>query len=74
MRRALVIFITLILLWAVLTEINHALSPWRVYLWIGGLFQGRAKSVLAKAWGIADGLRGKRVTAESIREGGTWLW
>jgi GT2 family glycosyltransferase len=44
------------------------------FLWVGGLFQGRAKSVVAKAWGIADGLRGKRVTAESIREGGTWLW
>jgi hypothetical protein len=30
--------------------------------------------VLAKAVGIVDGLRGKRVTAESIREGGGWLW
>jgi rod shape-determining protein MreD len=38
MRRALVIFATLILLWAVLGELNHALTPRHVYLWIGGLF------------------------------------
>jgi GT2 family glycosyltransferase len=44
------------------------------FLWIGALFRGRAKAVLAKAIGIVDGLRGKRVTAESIREGAGWLW
>jgi GT2 family glycosyltransferase len=44
------------------------------FLWCAGLFQGRAKSVLAKGWGIVDGLRGKRVTAEAIREGSSWLW
>jgi GT2 family glycosyltransferase len=44
------------------------------FLWFAGLFQGRAKSVLAKAIGIVDGLRGKRVTGESIRAGGSWLW
>lgn len=44
------------------------------FLWIAGLFQGRAKAVLAKAIGIADGLRGRRVTAASIREGSGWLW
>lgn len=38
MRRALVIFVTLVLLWAVVAELNHALSPRHVYLWIGGLF------------------------------------
>jgi cell shape-determining protein MreD len=38
MRRALVILATLVLLWIVLTELNHALAPWHVYFWIGGLF------------------------------------
>jgi GT2 family glycosyltransferase len=44
------------------------------FLWIGSVFVGRGKSVVAKAVGILDGLRGKRVTAESIRAGGSWLW
>jgi GT2 family glycosyltransferase len=44
------------------------------FLWLSGLFQGKSRSVLAKAVGIVDGLRGKRVTAESIREGAGWLW
>lgn len=44
------------------------------FLWIRALFQGRARSVLAKAKGILDGLRGKRVTAESIQDGASWLW
>lgn len=43
-------------------------------LWIAGLFRGRAKSVAAKGLGIVDGLRGKRVTADAIREGAGWLW
>lgn len=44
------------------------------FLWVAGLFRGRAKAVAAKALGILDGLRGKRVTAEAIREGAGWLW
>ncbi len=44
------------------------------FLWIAGIFQGRGKSVVAKGVGIFDGLRKKRVTAESIRAGGSWLW
>jgi GT2 family glycosyltransferase len=43
-------------------------------LWLAGLFRGRGKAVAAKALGILDGLRGKRVTAEAIREGAGWLW
>ncbi len=31
-----------------------------------GLFRGRSRAVLAKAAGIADGLRGKRVTSDSV--------
>jgi GT2 family glycosyltransferase len=44
------------------------------FLWLSGLFQGTSRAVLAKGVGIVDGLRGKRVTAESIREGAGWLW
>lgn len=38
MRRALVTFLTLALLWGFVSELNHQLAPWHVYLWIGGLF------------------------------------
>jgi rod shape-determining protein MreD len=38
MRRGLIIFLTLILLWAVVSELNHSLTPQHVYLWIAGLF------------------------------------
>lgn len=44
------------------------------FLLLIGLFDGRAKSVLAKAAGILDGLRGRRVTAASIQAGASWLW
>jgi len=44
------------------------------FLCFAGVFQGRGKSVLAKALGIWDGLRGQRVTAERIRPGGSLLW
>lgn len=44
------------------------------FLWLAGLFRGRAKAVAAKGLGIVDGLRGKHVTAEAIREGAGWLW
>lgn len=38
MRRALVTFATLVLLWAVVSELNHVITSWHVYLWIAGLF------------------------------------
>lgn len=43
-------------------------------LWLLGLLRGRSRAVLAKAWGIFDGLRGKRITAELLQPGATWLW
>ncbi|MAF64697.1 MAG: hypothetical protein CMJ84_03425 [Planctomycetes bacterium] len=43
-------------------------------LWAIGIFRGRGKAVLAKAWGVCDGLRGRRVTAERVRDGASWLW
>ena len=44
------------------------------FLWIAGLFRGRAKAVVGKALGIFDGLRGKRVTSASLSKGAGWLW
>lgn len=44
------------------------------FLWLAGLFRGRAKAVVGKALGIFDGLRGKRVTAASLSKGAGWLW
>jgi hypothetical protein len=38
MRRALVIFLTLLLLWGVVSELNHAITSWHVFLWTAGLF------------------------------------
>lgn len=38
MRRLLVLFATLVLLWAFVAELNHALSGWHVFVFAGGLF------------------------------------
>ncbi|HWL15358.1 MAG TPA: hypothetical protein VNR00_07120 [Opitutus sp.] len=38
MRRALTLFITQFLLWAVVSQVNHSLAGRHVYLWVGGLF------------------------------------
>ncbi|HWA09630.1 MAG TPA: hypothetical protein VG838_09290 [Opitutaceae bacterium] len=38
MRRALVIFLTLLLLWLILAQANHYLAPQHVWLFAGGLF------------------------------------
>lgn len=43
-------------------------------IFLAGLAQGRAKAVLAKGLGIVHGLRGKRVTAERLERGASWLW
>jgi hypothetical protein len=42
--------------------------------WLVGLFRGRGKAVLAKAAGIWDGLRGRRIDASVMRTGSGWLW
>jgi GT2 family glycosyltransferase len=44
------------------------------FLLVGGVFHGRAKAVVAKAVGIWDGMRGKRVCARDIQSGAGWLW
>jgi rod shape-determining protein MreD len=38
MRRPLVLFATLVLLWAIIAELNHAVSGWHVFVFAGGLF------------------------------------
>jgi cell shape-determining protein MreD len=38
MRRTLTLFATLVLLWTVFTQLNHALTSWRIYLFGGALF------------------------------------
>jgi len=38
MRRTFTLFATLVLLWTVLAQVNHALAAWRIYLFGGGLF------------------------------------
>ena len=57
--------------WARFALFDVATLP---FLWFAGLFQGTSNAVLAKALGIFDGLRGKRVTGDSIREGSGLLW
>lgn len=52
MRRALVIFLTLVLLWAALAELNHLASPRHVYFWIGGLFVTYSALVLSLRPGL----------------------
>lgn len=41
---------------------------------LDGVFRGHARGVLGKALGIWHGLRGRRVTADTVRRGGTCLW
>jgi rod shape-determining protein MreD len=36
--RPVLIFATLLLLWLMLSELNHALAPLHIYIWIGALF------------------------------------
>ena len=38
MRRVLSLFGPLFLLWTIVAQLNHLLSDWRVYLFVGGLF------------------------------------
>ena len=38
MRRTLILFFTQLLLWALIAQVNHALSGYRVYLFTGALY------------------------------------
>jgi rod shape-determining protein MreD len=58
MRRALVIFATLVLLWAVVSELNHALTPLHIYIWLGGLFVTYSALLLPLKAGLTATLLG----------------
>jgi len=59
MRRCLVTFLTLFVLWMLVAQANHSLAPWHVYLFVGGLFVTYPALVLpARAGLIATLLAG----------------
>ncbi len=53
MRRALVTFATLLLLWVLVAQVNHVLGPAHVFLFAGGLFVTYAALVLPLRDGLA---------------------
>lgn len=53
MRRFLVTFATLVLLWALVSQLNHELARCHVFLFAGGLFVAYAALVLPWAPGFA---------------------
>ena len=53
MRRALVTFLTLVLLWLVVAQCNHTLAPVHIYLSVGGLFVTYAALALPLRAGLA---------------------
>jgi hypothetical protein len=58
MRRAFVLFLTLLLLWALVAQLNHALAGLRVYLFVGGLYVTYAALMLPWRAGLALSLLG----------------
>lgn len=56
MRRTLVLFATLLLLWALVAQVNHALSGLRVYLFAGSLFVAYAALTQPLRAGLAASL------------------
>jgi len=58
MRHTLVTFLTLLLLWTLVAQANHALSGLRVYLFFGGLYVTYAALMLPPRAGLASTLLG----------------
>ncbi len=58
MRRTLVIFLTLFLLWVIVAEANHLLAGLHVYFFVGGLFVTYAALMLPLRAGLAASLLG----------------
>src|SRR5262245_16973528 len=58
MRRTLVLFATLLILWTILAQANHALAAWRVYLFGGALFVAYAALTQPPRAGLAASLLG----------------
>ena len=42
MRRLLTLFGCALILWAIVSQLNHSLTPWRIHLFVGGLFVAMA--------------------------------
>jgi cell shape-determining protein MreD len=53
MRRTLVLLLSLVLLWTVLTLVNDALASFRVHLYVGGLFVAFAALTQPRRSGLA---------------------
>lgn len=58
MRLSLVTALTLVLLWALVAQVNHALAEFRVYLFVGSLFATYAALKLPLRSGLAATLIG----------------
>ncbi len=58
MRRTLILFATLVVLWAVVGQINHELASSRVYLFTGALFVAYAALTQPRRAGLAASLLG----------------
>ena len=56
MRRTAVLFGTSLLLWTLITQLNDALSPWRVYVFAGALFVAYAALTQPRGAGLAAAL------------------
>lgn len=53
MRRSAVLFASLLLLWALVAELNHALSPLHVWIFAGGLYVGQVALRQSQRSGLA---------------------
>ena len=58
MRRTLTLFATLLVLWAIVAQANHALTGFRVYLFAGALFVVYAALTQPRGPGLAASLLG----------------
>jgi rod shape-determining protein MreD len=58
MRRTLLLFASLLLLWGLVAELNHALGAWRVYIFAGALFVAYAALTQPLEIGLTASLLG----------------
>jgi rod shape-determining protein MreD len=58
MRHTLVVFLTLLVLWVIIAQVNHALAGFHVYVFAGGLFVAYAALALPLRAGLAAVLLG----------------
>ena len=76
MRRILVLFATSVLLWALVAQLNHALTDLRVYLWVGapvvftGGVVGRVTEVYATT-AVVELITSPNVRLAGVVEGDT---